>query len=238
MTHATTLAAYAKPQSPRMAIDWRVIYQPSQLKSAVISGRVRNAGQPQKSDGAQLMIQREILLAKRGKIMRNIIIEGEIAKIELTRGFIAFVDAADLHLVGASAWRSMVRAKTTYAYGTVISPDGVKVSALMHRLIMGIDGPEVDHIDGNGLNNRRKNLRHVTSSQNKWNKPLNASANKYGLVGVHRAPRSVKWNSQIKMNGVVHYLGSFDTPQQASEAYIAAKARMHGGFVQRALGQH
>jgi len=54
-----------------MAIDWQVIYQPFRLKSAVISGRVRNAGQPQKSDGAQLMIQREILLAK-AKHARNL----------------------------------------------------------------------------------------------------------------------------------------------------------------------
>lgn len=71
MTGATTHAASAPPPSRRMAIDWRVIYQRFPLKSAVISGRVRDAGQPQKSDGALLMIQREILLAK-AKHARNL----------------------------------------------------------------------------------------------------------------------------------------------------------------------
>ena len=71
MTGAITHAASAPPPSRRMAIDWRVIYRRFPLKSAVISGRVLDAGQPQKSDGALLMIQREILLAK-AKHARNL----------------------------------------------------------------------------------------------------------------------------------------------------------------------
>lgn len=86
---------------------------------------------------------------------------------------------------------------------------------------------QIDHINGNRADNRLENLRQATVSENRVNRPMPAS-NRVGLKGVSRNPPG--WMARIKMNGVVHHLGTFPTPEEAHAAYCTAAALIHGEF--------
>lgn len=89
------------------------------------------------------------------------------------------------------------------------------------------DKMEIDHIDCNPWNNMLFNLRLATRSQNNSNKGL-TNANKHGLKGV--SAFKSRFRSDIAFGGVKYYLGLFDTPEAAHEAYVAAAIRLHGEF--------
>lgn len=84
---------------------------------------------------------------------------------------------------------------------------------------------EVDHIDGLRGHNSAVNLREATSVQNKQN---GIWPNATGLTGAHIDKRRAKpWSSCINVDKKKHYLGSFDTPEEAHAAYLEAKSNMH-----------
>lgn len=90
--------------------------------------------------------------------------------VPLTRGKVAIVDAEDVALVAAYQWQAKPNRGNWYAR-TTINVDGRRVSVGMHRLlIQPRRGYVPDHIDGDGLNNRRSNLREATYSQNRKNR--------------------------------------------------------------------
>lgn len=82
---------------------------------------------------------------------------------------------------------------------------------------------EVDHRDGNRRNNRWRNLREATRAENQQNRRQRGAAG--NLIGCSRYYR--KWKAQIRHEGRVHYLGLFDTEQEAHAAYCEAKQRLH-----------
>lgn len=84
----------------------------------------------------------------------------------------------------------------------------------------------IDHIDGDGFNNRLDNLRLCTNSQNQFNRDSNTS--KKLPKGVYRWRR--KFKAEITIDGIRKYLGLFKTPEQASEAYQLAAQEFHGEF--------
>lgn len=105
---------------------------------------------------------------------------------------------------------------------------------ILHREVLQYDGPlEVDHIDGNTLDNRKSNLRLVTTSQNQMNRGI-SYANKSGFKGVSWNKASKKWMAQIKANNVHYYLGLFDTKEEAAAAYSAKAQEVHGEFTRAA----
>jgi hypothetical protein len=90
-------------------------------------------------------------------------------------------------------------------------------------------GLEIDHIDRDGLNNRRENLRVSTPSQNSQNSRKN-SLNTSGFKGVFFQKGLGKWRAQIKTNGKRKSLGCFLSPEEAHEAYCRASDKYHGEF--------
>lgn len=99
----------------------------------------------------------------------------------------------------------------------------------MHRLIVSAPKHlEVDHIDGNMLNNRKENLRIVTSSQNKMNKIYKVGVS--GFRGVVFNKRSNNYMAIIKQFGRRKYLGSFDTAKEASIHFESIALKFRGEF--------
>lgn len=88
---------------------------------------------------------------------------------------------------------------------------------------------EIDHINGNRLDNRIVNLRAASVSQNRQNRPAMPS-NKSGLKGAHFVKSTGTWRSVIVSDGKQIYLGIFQTAEQAHEAYVAASAIHHKRF--------
>jgi hypothetical protein len=91
------------------------------------------------------------------------------------------------------------------------------------------DGMEIDHIDGDTLNNRIENLRLVTPSQNCWNRGKQKD-NKSGFKGVRKISGKDYWQAHICTNRVNKYLGSFYSPEAAYDAYKKAAKELHGEF--------
>jgi hypothetical protein len=91
--------------------------------------------------------------------------------------------------------------------------------------------PMVDHINGDGADNRWCNLREASATQNAANRKL-AVTNKLGMKGVIAKERGgvVKYEALIKIDGKQKHLGRFNTPQEAHAAYIKAAEQVHGDF--------
>jgi AP2 domain./HNH endonuclease. len=101
-------------------------------------------------------------------------------------------------------------------------------TVFMHREIMSPPkGMEVDHIDGNKLNNQDDNLRVCTRSQNQQNKSVQNN-NASGYKGVSK--KRGKYMASIKLNGRIVYIGTFDTPEEAAHARDNKAKELHGEF--------
>ena len=149
------------------------------------------------------------------------VIEGNLALIELNAGYSSLIEVADLALVMPHIW--CVERRGNYASTSIGSGRVMQ----MHRLIMGFPpGLQVDHINCDGLDNRRSNLRIVTQSQNNMNARLRKD-NTSGFKGVYFYKPNQKWKAQIQV-GKNRHIGYFDTPEEAARAYDA-EARKHFG---------
>ncbi|MCU4119319.1 HNH endonuclease signature motif containing protein [Variovorax sp. N23] len=101
-----------------------------------------------------------------------------------------------------------------------------------HRLAMlYVNGQwpdgEVDHRNGNRSDNRIDNLRNTTATVNQQNRQRATVKNKVGLLGV--TVRREKFRASITVAGKTRYLGDFDTPELAHQAYLEEKRRVHPG---------
>ncbi len=102
---------------------------------------------------------------------------------------------------------------------------------LMHRVIAGAPkGLEVDHINMNRQDNRRKNLRLVTRNQNQWNRTKYLS-NTSGFKGVHWAPADKLWVARVQFMGKRYHAGSSKIKEVAAKAYNKLARRLHEEYV-------
>lgn len=102
----------------------------------------------------------------------------------------------------------------------------------MHRELMGFPDCLVDHVDGDGLDNRRENLRLANFSQNRTNQKRNLKKSGYRGVeydGSRRCGRK-KWRATIYHQNKRYRLGRFETPEDAARAYNEKAKELHGEF--------
>jgi hypothetical protein len=149
--------------------------------------------------------------------------------IPLTQGKVAIIDEADLPLVAPFKWYLQRHTEPFYALGSLLCRGGfVRVS--MHRLI--IDAPpasHVDHINGDGLDNRRCNLRLVTRAQNMRNRRI-STASVSGFKGLDWIARKSKWRARIKCDSVNHHICYFASAEEAARAYDAKARELFGEY--------
>lgn len=158
--------------------------------------------------------------------------------IELTQGYEALVDDYVYALLGQYLWYALPYTSkgstVVYAYRVVPYNVGHRKQrrVRMHREILGIDSPGfkdrriIDHIDGNGLNNQRDNLRivsHSINNQNVRSKKLSDS----GYRGVYGRGWDA-WKAEISIKGKSIYLGYFKDPILAAQAYDKKAIELHG----------
>lgn len=107
-----------------------------------------------------------------------------------------------------------------------------KKTIYMHREILN-PGPglEVDHRNGDGLDNQRENIRIASHAQNQANRPK-ASHNTSGFKGVRRGRNGHGWQAVIVVNGRAKYLGQHGTREEAARVYDRAAVALLGEFAQ------
>ena len=137
-------------------------------------------------------------------------------KIKLTRGKYALVDDEDFDMLNKTKWCAIQVRDIRGAWYALTTFEKYK-TAYMHRIIMNAPkGSQIDHINRNGLDNRKSNLRFCTFRQNNLNKPL-YKTNTSGHRGVHWSKQNKRWVAQLKIHGQCFYLGSFKTLEEAVE---------------------
>lgn len=146
--------------------------------------------------------------------------------IPLTQGKVAIVDEADAEMVSRYRWCYL---NVGYA-ARHERIDGKDRMILMHRFLLGASPEQlVDHINGNGLDNRRENIRLCTKADNQRNQRRN-SKNTTGYKGVSFDKARGKYIASIQVLGTQIHLGRFSTAEEASKAYEEAASRYHGEF--------
>ena len=168
--------------------------------------------------------------------IRPIRVKGNVAYVALTKGYEAIIDAIDVPLVAGRNWCSWVARrpdgtiKTVYAVSRAPIGNGKRRTIYMHRLISAAPSAlEVDHADGDGLNNVRNNLRTATKAQNAHNQRM-AINNTSGVKGVSFSKAKEKWLVRITVNNRRLVVGHFSALEDAAAAYASASALLHGDF--------
>lgn len=162
--------------------------------------------------------------------IRPIRVDGNIAHVDLGNGRFAVIDAEDIPIVDVCVWRMFDNVQTVYAVGNVKVGHRQYRHTRMHRLIMAAPADmHVDHINHDGLDNRKANLRLVTNAENHQNQKRRSDC-KSGVKGVCWDKDSGKWRAQIRAHGVRYPLGRFDSLEDAAAAYAEASARLHGEY--------
>jgi hypothetical protein len=149
---------------------------------------------------------------------------GDTRFIPLTQGRFAIVDASDFDWLNSFKWHVSIKGNLSYA---ICHFKGRSES--MHRLIMNPPaGMFVDHIDRNGLNNKRSNLRVCTRRQNSYNRIGHGCTSKY--KGVYWEKNFDKWRTAIRYNKKTINLGSFNDEIAAAKAYDQMAAKLFKEF--------
>lgn len=151
------------------------------------------------------------------------------------KAWIIQIDPQDADLVHAHNWRIHKNGRTFYVVRT-LRKQTKRSEQQLHRLILArmlgreLEASEVcDHINGDGLDNRRANLRPATARENQHNARKRID-NVSGHKGASFHKATGKWQAQIQIDGKVTYLGYYATAELAHAAYREAAARFYGEF--------
>lgn len=151
--------------------------------------------------------------------------------IPLTQGKVARIDADDWPRVSRYRWHAVLsRGYTWYARRRCRLPGGRRGTHCLHQFVLGLPpGSMVDHIDGDGLNNTRANLRPATPAQNKANS-RRYRTNVSGYKGVAKRTGYNRWQAAITQGGKRHFLGWYPNPEDAARAYDRKARELFGPF--------
>lgn len=154
---------------------------------------------------------------------------GDHAFAILTRGAVTLLDVDDLPLVAARCWSSSSSGRYNYARRGEKRGDRI-VTIRMHRAIMQPpDDMQVDHANGDTLDNRRANLRICSHHENSWNSISNCGSEFKG-VSWEMGGRSAPWRARISRQGQSVNLGCWRTAEQAAVAYDGAALMLFGEY--------
>lgn len=145
----------------------------------------------------------------------------------------ALVDDEDYKKLIKKKWCVKKGRTVSYAVNsTRVKGLGEVFTVGMHRIVMDLpigEPQEIDHIDGNGLNNQKANLRVCTRSENMRNTGVHVD-NTSGYKGVTWHGQNKKWQVFIRDDGKPRYLGTFTCLIKAAKAYDAGARKYHGEF--------
>lgn len=146
----------------------------------------------------------------------------EFVMVQTSNGHVVKIDAADLELVCKWSWFAMKKRNVFYACRNTYAGGGRAGRrtrrVYMHQQIMAAEGTIVDHLNGDGLDNRRCNLRFATASQNQRNRAGADVDSKSGIRGVCWHKQRGKWAASIRVDGKNVSLGLYACPEEAREA--------------------
>ena len=149
-------------------------------------------------------------------------------KIKTSQGHVVIVDDIDYPSVFLYKWQSKKRGKTYYAVRQICI-EGKPVEIALHRQILCAQkGQHIDHINHNGLDNRRANLRFCTRSQNMGNMLKQNGSSQY--KGVTWKKDSHRWAAQIQCQKQKLHLGYYKREVDAAIAYDQAALNYFGSF--------
>ena len=152
-----------------------------------------------------------------------------MSEIKLTQGYIAIVDDEDFEELNQYSWSILKSPNTMYA-NRYYSLGSKRVTQRMHRFILDApSGVMVDHINQNGLDNRRCNIRLCNRMQNGWNRKISKN-NKSGYKGVAFHKIDKRYRSSIMANGKAYVLGNFKCKHEAAKAYNKKAIELYGEF--------
>lgn len=145
-------------------------------------------------------------------------------EISLPCGRITLIDDEDAGALSGRRWYSDVRKTTVYVRGR--TPGQSKGGVYLHQIIT--DSEKTDHKNGNGLDNRRSNLRACTQAQNCLNVGKKRAYKRF--KGVYFDSRRNKWWAQLYIGRCAFFGGYHDTEELAAKAYDALAIKHHGEF--------
>ena len=150
-----------------------------------------------------------------------------VKEIPLTKGLVALIDDEDYERVNQYKWYACKNSNTYYVKHTINHHS----KFLLHRFILGVKPNEqVDHINGNGLDNRICNLRITTQSQNLMNRKKFTRLCSSKYKGVCWCKQTHKWSAKIQVNGKRKHLGRFLNEDDAGKAYNEAAKKHYGEY--------
>jgi hypothetical protein len=154
-------------------------------------------------------------------------------RIPLSQGYFAKVDNRDYMAVSAMKWAVDLRSsRQAYAQTWTRKPSGQRISKRMHTVIAelaGLGTTRIDHINGDGLDNRRANLRSASALQNAWNQRPQRGQRFKGITKVKRLKKN-PWHARIKYGNKHIHIGYFATEVEAAIAYNLAAKDLYGEF--------